>query len=305
MTESNQQASLTSQSEIWLDLCKTISHELAVVEQDLMRVDAAASPASVIETARRLLKNIEGCVQQPLIDSLSSIAMKDVVQIAPVDSHPEFVLGGVEVIEQRRRALMSFKGLAEGVEGRTALWDGRSSKILYGCLLINKHLPQSMYVDELQLQAAVYMHDVFMSLLPDKILLKKSRYEAMDIMLLQQHPIQAYEMLRQMPDWQEAASMVLEHHERYDGQGYPHGVSGDGIHIGAQIIALMDAFYSMTHLRSDREYKKSVIRAVMELNSEKGVQFNPVVIEALNKATLELTKSNSLLGADIKLAANT
>ena len=228
----------------------------------------------------------------------------EILPFAPQEQGADFVLGGVEVNEVQRRALASFKSLAEAVEVRSPLWENRSSKILYGCLIVNRYLPDVMQVSEMQLQAAVYMHDVFMSLLPDDILFKKGKYESTDIMLLQQHPIQGYEMLRLMPDWQQAADMVHEHHERFDGKGYPRGMSGEDIHLGAQIIALMDAFFSMTHLRADREYKKSVIRAVMELNNEKGGQFNPLIIEALNKATAELIKSNRLIEAETKLTAN-
>ncbi|MCR8921486.1 HD domain-containing protein [Dasania sp. GY-MA-18] len=188
-----------------------------------------------------------------------------------------------DITDEQRQALAVFEGLAGAVELRSELWRGRTAKVLYGCLLINRQLPAALQVDELQLRAASYMHDVYMSLLPDNILFKQDRYGPTDIMLLQQHPIQAYEMLRLMPGWQQAADMAHQHHERYDGRGYPLGIKGDEIHIGAQIIALSDAFFAITHQRADRQYHKSIVRATLELNKGRGSQFSPLVLDALNK----------------------
>lgn len=189
-------------------------------------------------------------------------------------------------------ALESFKNLAESIEMRSRLWRHRSQKLLIGCLHINRNLPERLQVDEVQLRAAVYMHDTCMAVLPDSILFKKGKYESTDTMLLQQHPSQTYEMMRLMPGWREAADMVHQHHERYDGKGYPCGISGEEIHIGAQVIALGDAFFALTHKRADRAYHKSILRSVMELNNGKGTQFNPVVLEAFNKAAVVFLKKD-------------
>ncbi|PCJ17159.1 MAG: hypothetical protein COB04_09365 [Gammaproteobacteria bacterium] len=173
-----------------------------------------------------------------------------------------------------------FKGLAECLDQRCQHWDRRTGKLLHMALLINEELPNS--VDKAQMAGAVYMHDIAMAFLPDSLLHKTGRYDAIDIMLLQQHPIQSYEILHRMQDWQEAALIVHQHHERPDGKGYPHGLKSKDIHLGASILALVDTYFSLTTQRSDRQYTKSALRAISELNRNNGTQFNPLVISAFN-----------------------
>lgn len=173
-----------------------------------------------------------------------------------------------------------FKGLAECLDHRCQHWDKRVGKLLQMALLINKELPSP--VNNTQLAGAVYIHDIAMALLPDQLLHKTGRYDAIDIMLLQQHPIQSYEILNRMPDWQEAAIMVHQHHERPDKKGYPHGLEAKDIHLGASILAVVDTYYSLTTQRADRQYTKSSLRAISELNRNNGTQFNPVIIKAFN-----------------------
>lgn len=184
-----------------------------------------------------------------------------------------------------------FKGLAECLDQRCQHWEKRTAKLVHMALSINKELPSG--VDKTQLAGAVYMHDIAMAFLPDRLLHKTGRYDATDIMLLQQHPIQSYEILHRMPDWKEAAIIVHQHHERPDKKGYPHGLGADDIHTGASILAVVDAYYSLTTPRSDRKYKKSTLRAISELNRNNGTQFNPAVIDALNNLC-----SQSLLDHD-------
>ncbi|MFX8668492.1 HD domain-containing phosphohydrolase, partial [Acinetobacter baumannii] len=69
---------------------------------------------------------------------------------------------------------------------------------------------------------------------------------------------------------------------RPDGTGYPHGLSGNQICAGAQIIAITDTFYSITNERSDRTYKKSLLRAITEINAYDELQFQGAVLGAFN-----------------------
>ena len=220
----------------------------------------------------------------------------------PTESHP---VGGVEEFHQSHQStdippqanlvndpgLESLKEFADALDNRSELWEGRTQSILENCLLINKALAN--HIDEKQLTAAVYMHDVGMALMPDAVLFKEGKYDAVEIMLLQQHPIQIYGLMQQMKEWLEAAEMVHQHHEHFNGHGYPNGASGSDIHMGAKIIAVADAFYSLTHNRMDRGFKKSLTRAVAEINKNNGTQFDPQVIEAFNLVLLEKARNLS------------
>ena len=187
----------------------------------------------------------------------------------------EAISGGIKI----------FEDLAISLDTRSTFWKGRTPEILGNCLLINNYL--SPKVDILQLTAAVYMHDVGMALLPGTFPFKDGKYTSIEVMLLQQHPIQIYELMRQMPEWIEAADIVHQHHEHFNGKGYPNELCGNDIHTGAKIIAIADAFYSMTHKRLDRGFTKSLPRAMTEINRFNGTQFDPKVLEAFNNALLD------------------
>ena len=91
---------------------------------------------------------------------------------------------------------------------------------------------------------------------------------------MQQHPIWGYELLNRMEGWNTAADMVLQHHERIDGEGYPHKKVGDEINDGARLLAILDAYYAMPNLRADRSHRRSIMRAISEVNACIDTQFD-------------------------------
>lgn len=206
----------------------------------------------------------------------------------PVTESEEQMLAEERGPEERasfNEGVRVFEEFSDALDSRSSLWNGRTREVLEYCLLINTYLPNS--VDEEQLTAAVFMHDVGMALLPDSFLFKEGMYDSIEVMMLQQHPSQTYGLLRQMPAWKEAAVMVQQHHEHFNGNGYPNGIRGSDIHTGAKIIAIADAFYSLTHNRKDRGFKRSMSRSLAEINRSNGTQFDPGVVEAFNIALID------------------
>jgi HD-GYP domain-containing protein (c-di-GMP phosphodiesterase class II) len=122
-------------------------------------------------------------------------------------------------------------------------------------------------LDPEQLEAAIYMHDLGMALLPDSVLTKPARLTDDEWTTLHRHVHAGAGLLARMPAWAEAAQMVEQHHERPDGKGYPLGLSDAQIAPGAKLIAILDAFEAMTHRRADRDSRKSVFRAMSEINA--------------------------------------
>jgi HD-GYP domain-containing protein (c-di-GMP phosphodiesterase class II) len=117
---------------------------------------------------------------------------------------------------------------------------------------------------------------------------KSERFDASDERQLWDHVQWSYQWLRRLSGWDEAAVMVLQHHERPDGSGYPMADTAASIHDGAQIIAVADAFFSITHERADRTGKKSLLRAIAEINAYRDLQFKGVVVDAFNMLMREL-----------------
>ena len=98
------------------------------------------------------------------------------------------------------------------------------------------------------------------------------------------HPQDGRRLLLSVPDLTEVARVVFQHHESWDGLGYPHGLSGEAIDFGARIVAVADAFDSMV---SDRPYRPALTydAACAELNRCAGTQFDPLVVETLHRLT--------------------
>jgi putative nucleotidyltransferase with HDIG domain len=123
------------------------------------------------------------------------------------------------------------------------------------------------------------LHDVGKIGVPDAILRKPGKLDRDEWLVMKKHAELGYEMLRDIRFLRDAALIVLTHQERFDGTGYPRGLKGEEIPIGARIFACADALDAMT---SDRPYRKALPyeRVRQELIDFAGTQFDPLVVEA-------------------------
>ncbi len=129
------------------------------------------------------------------------------------------------------------------------------------------------------LEYAGILHDVGKIAIDSTILVKPEKLTDEEWQKVREHPRVGANILQEVPFLREAAELVLCHHERYDGSGYPQGLKGEDIPLGARVLAVADSFDSMT---TDRSYHKaaSVEDALGELVNCSGTQFCPVAVEA-------------------------
>ncbi len=123
-----------------------------------------------------------------------------------------------------------------------------------------------------------FLHDIGKMAIPDAILLKPSKLQAEEQKIMREHCARGYQMLRKIPFLQEAAEIVYSHQEHFDGSGYPRGLRGDQIPVGARIFAVADTLDAIT---SDRPYRKgnSFSAARAEIKRCGGTQFDPRVVD--------------------------
>lgn len=121
------------------------------------------------------------------------------------------------------------------------------------------------------------LHDIGKIGIEDRILHKPEKLTPEEWEIMKTHPIIGYEALKHIKFLTDALPIVRHHHERYDGKGYPDGLKGNEIPIGARIFAIADAFDAMT---SDRPYRKamSVEKALWEIAACSGTQFDPNIV---------------------------
>lgn len=174
--------------------------------------------------------------------------------------------------DQQCNDLRTFREFSLRVDEQNHYWRERTDLIAYLGLVTAS--TSDTPLDLVQLLAAIYMHDVGMAFVPEEVVNKTTRLNPMETKKLHHHPVWGFELLSRMSGWGEAAEIVLQHHERMDGQGYPNGLAGDDIHMGAKILAILDAYYAMTHLRADRSHRRSVMRAISEVNACVDSQFD-------------------------------
>lgn len=128
--------------------------------------------------------------------------------------------------------------------------------------------------------AGILLHDVGKIFTPKEILFKPGPLNDEEWKIMRKHPVDGAEILEQIPVLKDMAQIVRYHQEAYDGSGYPEGLKGEEIPIGARIATVVDSFDAMV---TDRPYRKgmTVEKAVAELKRNRGTQFDPKVVDAI------------------------
>jgi HPt (histidine-containing phosphotransfer) domain-containing protein len=197
-----------------------------------------------------------------------------------------------EQSDSRLVDLKLFYAIITQLERRSPYWEGRTDRILKLALDTN-HVAGNV-IDTIQLEAAVLMHDVGMAFLPESLWTKEGRYNELELREMRSHTSLAAALLQRIPGWAGAVIMVAQHHERVDGNGYPQGLAGDQISDGAKLLAIIDAFEAMTHERGDRNYKRSVLRAITEINASEN-QFDKRWVQFFNRVVKKLLEQQAQL----------
>lgn len=158
---------------------------------------------------------------------------------------------------------------------------GHSLRMAMLALRLGQEL--SLGEDELPLlREGVLLHDVGKIGIPNSILNKPGSLSDQEWSLVRQHPFLGAELLRPIPGMQKVVPILLHHHERWDGTGYPHRLAGEAIPLHARICAVTEVFDS---LLSDQVYRPAWPKgSVLEtMEQERGRAFDPSIVDALSK----------------------
>jgi putative nucleotidyltransferase with HDIG domain len=202
-----------------------------------------------------------------------------------------------ELVEQRTaeldRALNSLEGayrstlkaLTAALETRDSETHGHSERVVSYSLRLGREY--GLNSEEMKsLEFGSLLHDIGKIGVPDSILRKPAKLTEEEWVRMREHPLHGQQILRGIEFLQGAARVVAQHHEKWDGTGYPLGLRGVEIDINARIFAVADAFDAIT---SDRVYRrgKSYEAAAQELDDWAGRQFDPKVVEAFHRVPKE------------------
>ncbi len=164
------------------------------------------------------------------------------------------------------------------IEARDSYTAGHTKRVAQYCVLIAKEMGYNS-VDIEVLRNAAWLHDIGKISTPDSVLLKPNKLSATEYELIQEHLHSGYEMLSKIDQYKVMADIMREHHEKYDGSGYPRGLQANEIKPLSRIMIVADAFDAMT---TNRVYKpkKSVDVALKELEELSAKHFHPEVVNA-------------------------
>ena len=202
-----------------------------------------------------------------------------------------------ELVEQRTaeldRALNSLEGayrstlkaLTAALETRDSETHGHSERVVSYSLRLGREYgsnPEEMK----SLEFGALLHDIGKIGVPDSILRKPAKLTEEEWVRMREHPVHGQQILRGIEFLQGASRVVAQHHEQWDGSGYPAGLRGEEIDICARIFSVADAFDAIT---SDRVYRrgKPYEAAAQELDDWAGRQFDPKVVEAFHRVPKE------------------
>jgi response regulator RpfG family c-di-GMP phosphodiesterase len=175
----------------------------------------------------------------------------------------------------------TLKALTAALETRDLETHGHSERVVNFSLRLGRELG----LDEEQTRSLEFgslLHDIGKIGVPDAILRKPARLTEDEWVRMREHPLHGQKILRGIEFLEGASRVVGQHHERWDGSGYPLGLSGEEIDLNARIFAVADAFDAIT---SDRVYRRgrSYEDALAELDAFIGRQFDPRVVEAFRR----------------------
>lgn len=202
------------------------------------------------------------------LEALVSVASTAAMAIENTELHYSVVDGYKSTI----------KALAAAIDAKDPYTRGHSKRVMEYALLGGISLSFSR--EELEvLEYAGILHDIGKIGVTDTILRKPGRLTPEEWDIMRQHSVIGAKIIKDVPFLQQVRKLILHHHERYDGSGYPDGLKGEDIPIGARLLGVADAFDTMT---TDRSYRAALGThyALSELRRYSSTQFCPVAVEA-------------------------
>jgi response regulator RpfG family c-di-GMP phosphodiesterase len=166
--------------------------------------------------------------------------------------------------------------LSKALDSRDTESDGHSLRVT----VYTKRLADRLSLSESEIRVieqGVLLHDIGKIGIPDELLKKQESLAGREWLLLRQHPEIGYRILSSIKFLRGAAQVVLHHHEHWDGQGFPQGLKGNRIHLGARIFAVADALDDLTSSRSQPAI--SFVAAAREIEKMSGNQLDPAIAQ--------------------------
>lgn len=295
----------------------------AVIERHLIRVDdLSAQPDHESIAALLASENFVSYYAVPLISKGVVRGVLEVFHRSPLLPYPEWVefletlagqtaiaVDNITLFENLQKSNFelahaydaTIEGWSNALDLRDRETEGHTLRVTHMAL----RLAHQMGIDNeklIHMRRGGLLHDIGKLGVPDHVLLKEGPLTDEEWEVMRQHPQFAYNWLAPIPYLREAIDIPYCHHEKWDGSGYPRGLSGESIPLSARIFAVADVWDALTNDRSYRHrWPKEKVIEYIRTNS--GVHFDPQVVEAFLSNIDELIGNNSDEGLSASLRA--
>jgi HD-GYP domain-containing protein (c-di-GMP phosphodiesterase class II) len=261
----------------------------------------------VAKTGKAVLSRNSVCVPLVEEDIIGVISARDKTNDAPFDKFElEILITLAEqaVIavknaqmyeEQEKRAYGSIKTLAALLDSKSPNTFTHSDQFVKMVLAIAEEmkLPRE---DIANLHYSALLPDTGKFSIPDEILKKPGSLSSTEYDIIKKQHLESLKIIEHLEFLKPAIPIIRHHHERYDGTGYPDGLKGKAIPVGARVMAVANAFEAMVSARPYKGKKISISQAIKEIEKNKGTQFDPEAVDAFIETTKKPEFKN-MLGA--------
>ncbi|WP_194190139.1 diguanylate cyclase [Clostridium chrysemydis] len=195
-----------------------------------------------------------------------------------------------DIDERDVELVTSIKTLISVINAKDKYTYSHSERVVYFSRLLSEELNLNER-EKKDLTYGAYMHDIGKINIQKEILIKKMPLNNLEWEILKTHPQNGADIVRPIKSLKKVEPIILHHHERYDGCGYPNGLKGKEIPYLARVLTVVDSFDAMT---SNRPYnkRKDYKEALLELIEQKGKQFDPDIVDAFGRV---LTKNKNIV----------
>lgn len=180
--------------------------------------------------------------------------------------------------KQKRSYLDSVRMLVNFLDHKDEYTRGHCERVTKYAVMLGQALEMGER-DILNLELAALLHDIGKLAVPDEIINKEGRLTVQEYEIIKMHPAVGYELLKDISFLEVSKKVLLQHHERIDGKGYPQGLNDPQINIMSKILSIADAYDAMTSSRPYRKEGLSKENAIGQLELSKGSQFDTEIVD--------------------------
>ena len=246
--------------------------------RDFVRVSRLGYTRETVVCAPLSLKDeIIGTISMANHQDLGSFSSEDLSLLSTIAAQASIAIKNARLYEEQQASYLStVQALISAVEASDAYTHGHSERVTRYSLALARTMglaPPALK----RLEQAAILHDVGKIGIDAALLHKQGRLSQEDFQILRRHPAIGVHILEPIQFLREVRQIIVQHHERFDGRGYPHGISGEALLLESRILAVADTYDAMT---SDRPYRKALphATAVTEILDNSGSQFDPAVV---------------------------